>query len=537
MEWVNIIIAVLQLPVEYGIVQPLVSVARRIVSNRQRKAAFRQALMAAHDDLKHSEFAELTAVLLDEYYLRKREVIDELLNALLIAPEVDYDRLQAVYAATGLGQDSPDIRLALRFLVERVREHAADKNDWFRAYYALLLQRKGIALAEQRVELQTRILQILEQLSTSQPEEEISRLPGLYVPGPRCRTVWGRDALIREVLCHLDDPEEPTIISLSGGPGYGKTEVARRVAVQALAQDVFADVLWVTARQTEFVAGHISRKRLSGLLSWNELLNELATQVSCPVIQVRRCLREEKLLIVLDNAEDAYVDSIIPELTSMLSPSRVLMTTREEKRTPSVKLIRTLGLEREWSHRLLRDEAAHQDAPALERASDEELDAVHRLSCGAPLALHFVVGRVLHDHALEPVMSELEQASPQVAEFYQFCLGAAWQRISDTAKAVLRYMGYMADKSVSWSELAEPWDLSPPELNAALADLERWYLVEARVSKRGKRRYDLHPWVRSSIRGRLVDDWRPSPEDVERVADWKIAQIARWQNEQSQEIP
>lgn len=525
--------ALIQLAAEYGVVQPLSDVARRIVCNRQRKTAFRRAVLAAHTDLQCSEYAELTVVLLDEFYLGKEEVINELLNALLVAPEVDYERLQAVYAASGLGKDSPDIRPALCFLVERVRKHAADEDAWFREYYALLLQEKSVALAERQLALQTRIVQILEQLSKSQPSEEPDRLPGLFVPGPRCRVVWGRDDLTREILLRLDDSKEPVILSLSGGPGYGKTEVARQAAKQVLAQDIFADVLWITAIQTEFVAGRISHKTRHGLLSWDDFLNELATQLSCPVSQVRRCLREEKLLIVLDNAEDADVEAILPSLANMCNPSRGLITSREEKQAPYIGLIQTSGLERRWSHRLLLDEAEYHDIPAILHASDEELDKVHELSCGAPLALHFVVGRVLHDQILEPVLFELEQASPQVAEFYKFCLGTAWCRISNAAKDVLRYMGYMADRSVSWSELAEPWNLPRPALNEALADLQRWHLIEVQRDTQGNLWYDLHPWVRNSIRGRLVDDWQPSPEDVERVVEWKLAEIARWKSEQS----
>jgi hypothetical protein len=154
------------------------------------------------------------------------------------------------------------------------------------------------------------------------------------------------------------------------------------------------------------------------------------------------------------------------------------------------------------------------------------------LSCGAPLALHFVVGRVLHDYALEPVLSELKQASQQVAEFYRFCLEAAWQRISGVAKDVLRYMGHIAETSVTWTELSGSWNLPDSELRAALADLRQWYLVEAVPDAQGNIRYDLHPWVRHSVRGRLVDDWQLSAQDVERIAKWKMDQITKWKHSQ-----
>jgi hypothetical protein len=146
---------------------------------------------------------------------------------------------------------------------------------------------------------------------------------------------------------------------------------------------------------------------------------------------------------------------------------------------------------------------------------------VHQLSCGAPLALHFIVGRILDDQALEPVLSALEQASGDVEAFYQFSLETAWQRISDAAKSVLRYMG-RADAGVTWAELSGAWGVFESDWNKAQRELRRWYLIEDAQDAQGNRRYDLHPWVRSSVRGGLVDKWQPSLQDLEQVAKWKF---------------
>jgi len=133
-----------------------------------------------------------------------------------------------------------------------------------------------------------------------------------------------------------------------------------------------------------------------------------------------------------------------------------------------------------------------------------------------------VVSRVLHDHAIETVLTELEQAKGQVEDFYRFCFTTAWQRIDETAKNVLRRLGMM-DASVSYAALLSGWQFLETDLQTALGSLRRWHLLEDQEdTKTGQNRYTLHPWVRSSVRNRLVDRWEPSLQDLEQFARWQF---------------
>jgi len=344
---------------------------------------------------------------------------------------------------------------------------------------------------------------------------------GMFIPNARCRRVWGRDNLIEEVLDRLTDPQEPSILSLSGVAGYGKTEVASQVANVALQRNLFANVLWVNPRETELVDGHISQLESNGTLNWNQFLHQIACQLSCSVERVRQRLREEKQLVVLDNAETSQVEDILTNLVEMLKPSRTLLTSRLRINTSYVGLIPIQGLEPMWSYRLLQDEAEYKNIPALLQASNDQLDRVHHLSRGAPLALHFIVGRVLDDQALEPVLSALEQASGDVEKFYEFSLQTAWLRITDEAKNVLRYMGG-ADAGVTWEELSGAWGVQQSDWNKAQRELRRWYLLEDEPDANNNRRYNLHPWVRRSLRGGLVDKWQPSLQELEQITKWML---------------
>jgi len=344
---------------------------------------------------------------------------------------------------------------------------------------------------------------------------------GIWIPKSRCRKVWGRETLAEEVLSRLNDPQELPILSLSGGAGYGKTEVAAEVAKAALDRHLFARVLWVKARETELAGDKITDSQRDEALNWNQFLDEIAHQLDgCPLERVRQRLKEEKRLIVLDNAETARVEDILAKLVEMLEPSRVLLTTRARTNLPFVGTMDIRGLEESPSYSLLRDEAEHRNVPALLNASSDRLQQVYQLSCGAPLALHFIVGRVLDDGFLEPVLSALEDASLDVEKFYEFSLKTAWERISDATKSVLSYIGD-ANAGVTWEELSGARQVPESEWNVARRELRRWYLIEDETDAKGNLRYNIHPWVRRSLRGGLVDKWEMSLSELEQLAKWK----------------
>lgn len=357
--------------------------------------------------------------------------------------------------------------------------------------------------------------------SNDNTETPPSSLPGkTYIPTSRCHAFWGRDPLIKQILDTLNNPEELYILSLSGSAGYGKTEIACQTARLAFEQHLFSHILWVTARNTQLIDGRISQTENPTSLDWKQFLSQLAHQISCPTEQVQQRLKTEKFLIILDNAETANVEEILSQLHPMLQPSRAILTSRLKTKPPYVKLIPISGLAEPDSRQLLYHEAEYNHIPALLNASDEQLHQIYTLSCGAPLGLHFIVGRVLDDCSLTPVLSELQQARGQVEEFYTFCLNTAWQRISQTSQSILRYLGQM-DAGVTQDEIIGAWNTTDTDFNASSIELKRWYLLENQQDAQGQIRYNLHPWVRSSVRSGLVDKWQPSLEDWEQVAKYK----------------
>lgn len=379
-------------------------------------------------------------------------------------------------------------------------------------------------------------LEIAQPVSFPLPEvaatgnSDASAQPGLFIPNQRCRVVWGRESLANEILARLQDANNLPIICLWGGPGYGKTELAAQVARQSINNGGFSDVLWVTARSNELVEGKIVSRNLdhsaesyTSRVFWGEIANQLG----CSLSNVKETLKREKFLIVLDNAETSDLQEILAQLIDALNPSRALLTSRIKTKPQYVEILEIQGLDKSWTFQFLRDEARHNDITSLTEATEGELYQLHELSCGAPLALHFIVGRVFHDGTLEHIISELIEAGKQVEVFYKFCLETAWYRIGDNSKNILRYSGHVADAGVLQVDLEQKLDLSVSQLNEALSHLKQWYLIEDKLDNYGIRRIDLHPWVRNSVRGGLVDTWKPSKEYLQEVVKLKKMQI-RW---------
>jgi len=350
-------------------------------------------------------------------------------------------------------------------------------------------------------------------------EQPINNKPGVWIPDSRCLKVFGREKMVEEVLNRLNNPEEASILCLGGVAGYGKTEAATCVAQAAIAQSVVEDVVWVPVRETELSETFNTANNSNKLFQWEELLYALSIQLDCTADResVQKRLRQRKWLVVLDNAETSDLNDILSRLVKMLDPSRVLLTSRVNTHLQYVTVLDCPGLSELSSRQLLLYEANRQQVSALLHASEPQMSRLYELSCGAPLALHFIVGRVHDDEALDPVLDALEEADGQVEVFYRFTLETAWQRMSETSKRFLCYMG-RANAGVTLDELQGVLQVTLTEGKEARNQLRRWWMI---LPGTGNQRYDLHPWVRRTVRSNLQANWEVPPDDLDQIARWK----------------
>jgi len=354
-------------------------------------------------------------------------------------------------------------------------------------------------------------------------ENTINNRPGMSIPPRHCREVFGREELVEELLNRLKNPQEAPILCLGGVAGYGKTEAATCVAKAAIAQSVVEDVLWVSFRESELSDTLITAHNFNELFQWQELLYKFSTKLDCTPDResIQKRLRERKWLVVLDNAETSDLHDILSKLVKMLDPSRVLLTSRVNTPLQYVTVLDCPGLSELWSRQLLLYEANRRQISALFHASEPQMYRLYELSCGAPLALHFIVGRVHDDQVLDQVLDALEEADGQVEVFYRFTLETAWQRMSETSKLFLCYMGKL-NAGVPLAELQHIHQVTLTEAKKARNQLRRWSMILPGNGDQSDPRYDLHPWVRRSVRSNLQANWEvPSSQDeLDQIAQW-----------------
>jgi nucleoside phosphorylase len=362
------------------------------------------------------------------------------------------------------------------------------------------------------------ILANLEPIGQNE-RELISDSSGQFIPGSRCRKMFGHEELTMKVLSHFQAKDTTPIVCLGSVAGYGKTEVATEVAKVVITQSIFEDVAWVAIRESELSETFVTANRSSELVQWQDVLYDLSRQLNCPADResVQMGLHDRRWLVVLDNAEVADLNDILPRLVKMLGTSRALLTSRVNTPFPFVKVMDCPGLSAEASRALLMNEAAEDGIEALLSASEAQMSRLYQLSCGAPLALHFIVGRARDNEMLDPLLDALEGAKGEVELFYRFALETAWQRLSDRSKQFIRYM---AHGSVSPEELQNVFQVTGTEVWEARTQLKRWSMI---LSNGG--RDDLHPWVRCIVRGNLTEKWDIlEPEEI-REEDEEIAYV------------
>lgn len=352
-------------------------------------------------------------------------------------------------------------------------------------------------------------------------EKPINNMPRGWIPRSLCLRVFGREELVEELLNRLKNPQEAPVLCLGGVGGYGKTEAATCVAKAAIAQSVVEDVLWVSFRESELSDTLITANNFNELFQWQELLYKFSTKLDCTPDResIQKRLRERKWLVVLDNAETSDLHDILSKLVKMLDPSRVLLTSRVNTPLQYVTVLDCPGLSELWSRQLLLYEANRRKISALFHASEPQMYRLYELSCGAPLALHFIVGRVHDDQVLDQVLDALEEADGQVEVFYRFTLETAWQRMSETSK---RFLCYMAKRNagVRLDELQGVLQVTLTEAKEARNQLLRWSMI---LPVTNNQRYDLHLWVRRSVKSNLQANWEvpSSPDELDQIARWK----------------
>jgi nucleoside phosphorylase/AAA+ ATPase superfamily predicted ATPase len=295
--------------------------------------------------------------------------------------------------------------------------------------------------------------------------EDLNRLSPL--PLRRYGRFIGRRQNIDRIINTLNDFETHPIIAIDGLGGVGKTALAREVAQRSLESEVFAAIVWESAKPKEFTGTDL-QVQFTAAVDFDNLLDligrklgyfEVASQKSTEDKRklVSRILNEssERYLVVVDNLETVkgYRD-LVNNLNGMFTRSKAILTTR--KKITEFRHVYSLslrGMERNESVEFLRSLASEkgESGDIILFAEEQKLIKVHEATGGLPLAMELVVGQATRS-SLDRVLNLLQSVNFQAVEnpesaedvyskFFKFIYWDSWSQLSDEARELLISLG------------------------------------------------------------------------------------------------
>lgn len=309
----------------------------------------------------------------------------------------------------------------------------------------------------------------------------------------------------------------PWLIALEGMGGIGKTSLANALLRCLLADAVFQDFGWVTARQENFDLGGglttLERPALTSealvsrlvaqLTSDDPLYTTLAAPKQLTYLETR--LKAQPHLIVIDNLETVIdVTTLLPILKRLSEPSKFVLTTRERFQADTTLYhFAVPELSEACALQLIRQEAHLGNLADLVLASDAELNPIYATVGGNPLAIRLVIGQTYGD-SLSLILEDLTQARGAKAEnLYTFIYQRAWARLDETARRVWLCLPLLNDQQATAAALADISEQPLVTVRAALDQLVRLNLIN-RHGTLHERFYTIHNLTRSFLHKRVV---------------------------------
>ena len=464
-----------------------------------------------HHALKQWHGADLQRSPLDNRYLFRQAQQTHALDAAAATRHVLSEALDQLAQ-----QDAEAAELLrLRFVDEEPAHIVARRLDFA----------EGTVYKKQREEIQ-QLAEIVQRMETAllidrRAEWEARLQPSTY------SALFGVDDHLDELAAQIVQPQPPWVVAVEGIGGIGKTALAdaltRRLLHGGQIGGSFADVAWVTARQSLLNAGggltgglrHVERPVLTVDELTYALLDQLLPADERPVAQTPDALRNQLSqrlratphLVVIDNLETvADVQGLLDALRGWAGPSKFLLTTRHSLlHEADVFPCRVPELGAAHAIQLIRREATLRNRPALARASDDELRPIVKTVGGNPLALRLVVGQT-HIHALDTILADLREAQGATASYlYTYIYERAWRNLDEAGRRLLLLMPLVNGEGADLDYLAAASGYTPATLRQGLDRLVTLNLVDRRGDLHAAR-YTIHSLTRTFLH-RQVLEW------------------------------
>lgn len=291
------------------------------------------------------------------------------------------------------------------------------------------------------------------------------------------------------------------LVSIEGLGGLGKTALATALVRHPELSYQFYDVIWVSAKQQDYLPGIGLEQKTSPALTREALTDTLLNELNADSSPAKspqekytlltKLLKQDAYLIVIDNLETAAdYQNLLPLLRELATPTKFLLTSRHSLRSyPDVYCHSLTELDPEMTQCFIRHEASIRGLSLLTNASDAELKPIYEVVGGNPLALKLVVGQI-SVLPLSQVLGSLKEARGKtIDELYNFIYWQAWDMLDLVSQRVFLMMPLAQDGEVE--QLLALTQLDIDTLGEALQHLARLSLIQVQGNLE-ERRYTIH---------------------------------------------
>lgn len=312
------------------------------------------------------------------------------------------------------------------------------------------------------------------------------------------------------------------VITVLGDGGNGKTALTLQTLYGLLHSNDhdFDAFIWVFAKSNRLTTTEITRIHgaiTTSLGIFEDVAEKFEPGSDNPIDRVRRLLEQNRVLLAIDNLETVLDENLMEFASDVPGQSKIVFTSR-------VPLGGDLSVQvPEFSESeslpYLRRLIEAYDIDVLRGASDEQLRRhLNRLANKPLLVKWFAIGV---STGLNP---DRITANPEIA--LRFCMENVFEKLSGVGRDVLSIMAIIP-QSVSSTVIQHISLQQPTEIEAGLAELIRFGLVERSDSSNLERLWRLKPFARAFIT-RVM---RLSPDKSDEIRDRHRTLNATYQEE------
>jgi DNA polymerase III delta prime subunit len=335
---------------------------------------------------------------------------------------------------------------------------------------------------------------------------------------PTYSRLFGAAEKMAKVRAQLETGSEPWLISLEGLGGIGKTSLADALVRELACGVHFHEIGWVSARRRLFrLSGGIETLGDQPDLTLVEWVDRLIDQFELAGLRRRSdaeklaglkdFLRSQPCLVVVDNLETiADYRPLVSQLRGLVDPTKFLITTRHSLRdTSGVYSVTLRQLSRADTLALIRHEAETRGMHELANATETEMERIHDVTGGNPLATKLIIGQI-HTLSLPVALARFRAAKGRsVEELLTFIYANAWQALGQDCRRVLQAMLLVTEEGGRLEQIAAAAELDEDDTASCLQRLATLSLVSVGGDLR-ERRYSLHQLTQTFVARRLSDD-------------------------------